>query len=495
MESLSYKGIHEDPPQHSPVQKASSDSEQRISETTHDALGQDETNSGALERRLRFKVDLRLCSIAGILCSLNLLDSGVISSASVTSMLSDLGLTGNRYSVSIFIFTIASIAFQLPSTIAVRTFGPRLWLAFITFSFGLITMCTAFIHSWKEMIALRVLLGMAMSGIYPGLSYLISCWYLRSEQQTRFAYLQSGEVIILATGSIVNFGLNKLNGKGDLAGWRWMFLVQGLITIILGVVTYFWMVDFPENAQHSVYFLSEEEQQLAVCRIQKDRKDVHADPFSWNKVLRHSKDVKVYGFACMFFLLNLVSTSLSYFLPIILQNGMGFSENAAIVLSAPPYYYSVLPVLASSVVGDRYCLRGPVISFNCVCLIAGFCMLGFLNQVTVRYIGAFLAIGAYVSNWAAITAYYQSNIAGQWKRAFTAAAVTAMNGAGGIAGSFIVRQNEAPWYPTAVWISIGSHILIIGFVGMLSLYFKVANNKQQKGEKLLEDTAGFRYTY
>jgi MFS family permease len=147
-----------------------------------------------LERRLRLKVDLRLCSIAGILCSLNLLDSGVISSASVTSMIDDLDLTGNRYSVSIFIFTIASIAFQLPSTIAVRTFGPRVWFAFITVMFGVITMCTAFIQTWQQMIALRILLGMAMSGIYPGLSYLISTWYLRREQQTRYAFLQSGEV-------------------------------------------------------------------------------------------------------------------------------------------------------------------------------------------------------------------------------------------------------------------------------------------------------------
>ena len=74
-----------------------------------DAHGEDTTDDDdqAVERRLRLKVDLRLCTIAGILCSLNLLDSGVISSASVTSMLSDLDLTGNRYSVSIFIFTIA----------------------------------------------------------------------------------------------------------------------------------------------------------------------------------------------------------------------------------------------------------------------------------------------------------------------------------------------------------------------------------------------------
>lgn len=456
----------------------------------------DETSDNdALVRRVRMKIDLRLCTIAGILCSLNLLDSGVISSASVTSMLTDLELTGNRYSVSIFIFTIASIAFQLPSTIAVRTFGPRRFFSFVTFTFGLITMCTAFVRNWKEMIALRVLLGIAMSGIYPGLTYLISTWYPRREQQTRFAYLQSGEVIILATGSIVNFGLNQLNGKGGLAGWRWMFLVQGLVSIVLGFVTYFWMVDFPENAQNSLWFLTEEEQKVAVSRIQVDRKDVLADPFSWKKVLQHAKDYKVYAFACMFFLLNLVSTSLSYFLPIILQSGMGFSENKAILLSAPPYYYAVIPVILSSIVGDKLRLRGPVIVFNCICLIVGFCMLGFTSQVTVRYIGTYLATGAYISNWAALTTYYANNITGQWKRAFTAAAVTAMNGAGGIAGSFIVRQNEAPRYMTAVWISIGSHILMIAFVAGFSLHFYLANKLQRSGKILLEGTEGFRYTY
>ena len=131
----------------------------------------------ARERKIRLKVDFRLCSIAGILCSLNLLDSGVISSASVTTMLADLHLDqGNRYSVSIFIFTIASIAFQLPSTIAVRTFGPRIWFSFITFCFGIITLCTAFVQTWRQMIAMRILLGIAMSGVYPGLTYLVSTW-------------------------------------------------------------------------------------------------------------------------------------------------------------------------------------------------------------------------------------------------------------------------------------------------------------------------------
>ena len=448
------------------------------------------------EIRLRRKVDLRLCTIAGILCSLNLLDSGILSSASVTSMLSDLDLTGNRYSVSIFIFTVASVCCQLPSTILMRIFGPRIFFATVTCAFGVITMCTAAITTWQQMIALRVLLGISMSGIYPGLTYLISAWYTRKEQQLRFALLQSGQVIILATGSIVNYGLNHLDHRRGLRGWQWMYLVQGSVTIFLGIITYFWMVDFPDRCEESFHFLSEDEKYLALSRIDDDRRDAgKPEPFSWPVVLVHFLDPKLYVFSVLFFLLNLVSTALSYFLPIILQSGMGFDTNKAIILSSPPYYYAVIPVLLSSYIGDKYRIRAPIITFNAVCLIVGFCMLGFPHQVTVRYIGTFLATGAYVSNWAALNAYQANNVVGQWKRATVAAAITACNGLGGIAGSYIVRQPEAPRYLTAVWVSIGSHIMLIGVVAACTVWFWVANRKARRDDYLIEGVSNFRYTY
>jgi MFS family permease len=286
-----------------------------------------------LERKLRLKIDIRLCSISGILCSLTLLDSGILSSASVTSMLTDLDLQGHRYSTSIFILTIASVVFQLPCTVAARLVGPRIWFAFITFCFGIITLGTAFIRTWQQMIVIRILLGISMSGIQPGLTYLISTWYTRKEQQLRFAFLQCGQVIILATGNIVNYGLNHLDGRSGLDGWRWMYLVQGIITCFIGTVAYWWMVDFPDKAQDSFRFLSTAEAHLARQRIQSDRDDVNPAPFDWHNILVNFLDPKIYGFSCMFFLLNLVSTSLSYFLPIILQSGMGYSSNKSILLS------------------------------------------------------------------------------------------------------------------------------------------------------------------
>ena len=268
------------------------------------------------DKKLRNKIDWRLCTIAGVLCSLNLLDGSVISSASVTSIFEDLDLSGNRYSVAIFILTVTGVCFQLPATILVRIIGPRKFFTFITFSFGLLTMCTAFVTSWKEMIALRVLLGITTAGIYPGIALLVSTWYTRQEQQLRFAFIQTAEVLVLATGGIVNYGLNHLDGAKGLRGWQWMFLVQGAITCFIGIITYWWIVDFPENSHNSFAFLNDDERARAVARIQHDRGDVEASPFKWSVVLRHFGDPKLYGYASMFFLQNLVTTALAYFLPI-----------------------------------------------------------------------------------------------------------------------------------------------------------------------------------
>ena len=114
--------------------KFSTNGSKPIVNTTSSQSASDVDDEATLlaEKRLKLKVDLRLCTIAGLLCSLNLLDSGIISSASVTSMLSDLKLTGDRYSIAIFIFTISSIVFQLPSTILMPFIGPRIFFSAIT---------------------------------------------------------------------------------------------------------------------------------------------------------------------------------------------------------------------------------------------------------------------------------------------------------------------------------------------------------------------------
>lgn len=136
----------------------------------------DDSCDAPLDPRIVRKIDLRLCTIAGLLCALDLIDSGIMSSASATSMPTDLGLVGDRYSTAIWIVTVAQVIFKLPATIVMRFVGPPAFFTCTTILFGLITLCMGYVADWKQMIALRFLMGLAMSGIYPGLAYLISAW-------------------------------------------------------------------------------------------------------------------------------------------------------------------------------------------------------------------------------------------------------------------------------------------------------------------------------
>lgn len=319
--------------------------------------------------------------------------------------------------------------------------------------------------------------------------------YTRKEQQLRFAYLQSGQVIVVATGSIVNYGLNFLDHSHGLRGWQWMFIVQGAITMFIGVATFLWIPDFPEKAAKTLWFLSRDEADQVLATIDQDREDAGPpEPFTARAVLTPFLDVKLYAFSLLFFLQNVVSTALSYFIPTILES-MGFTSSDSILLYAPPYYYAVVPVLLTSLLADRLALRGPTIVFNAACLIAGMAMLGFARGVGARYAGVLIATGAYVSNWAAMNAWQMNNVTGQWKRATVAAAVSGCNALGGVAGSYIFRASEAPWYPTAIWISIGSHLLIIAVVVLCGLSFWRANRRAGAGRGVIEGVDGFRYIY
>lgn len=302
-------------------------------------------------------------------------------------------------------------------------------------------------------------------------------------------------MVVVATGSIVNYGLDFLDHSHGLRGWQWMFIVQGAITMFIGVLTYLWIPDFPENASKTLWFLTRDEADQVLTTIDQDREDAGPpEPYTTRAILLPFLDVKLYAFSLLFFLQNVVSTALSYFIPTILES-MGFTSSDSILLYAPPYYYAVLPVVITSFVSDRLALRGPMIVFNAACLIVGMSMLGFTSNVAARYAGVLVATGAYVSNWASLNAWQMNSVTGQWKRATVAATVSGCNALGGIAGSYIFKSSEAPWYPTAIWISIGSHILMIAIVVVCGLLFWRANRRARRGQVLIEGVVGFRYIY
>jgi len=207
-----------------------------------------------------------------------------------------------------------------------------------------------------------------------------------------------------------------------------------------------------------------------------------------------SFDSKVWAFAWLFGLTTTQTYAIAYFLPIILEEGMGFSLAAAECLVSPPYVAAALVMFLWAYLGDKYHIRSHFIFINGIVALIGLPLLGFAKNNGARYFGVFLATVAANANVPCILTYQANNIRGQWKRALCSATLVGAGGIGGIVGSTVFRSQDAPNYrPGIICTMIASGLSLI-ITAMLTVKFHLANKRADAGGKVIEGLPGFRYT-
>ncbi|KAM0707165.1 hypothetical protein Q7P35_006496 [Cladosporium inversicolor] len=477
------------------------------------------------QKKVIRRVDRRLVLTLGGMYCVSLMDRTNTGIAVVAGMGVDLKLIGDRYSVIVLIFFISYVLLQPPATVVLRKLGPRTFLPTITILWGITMIGFGFVRQWYELIPLRIILGIFEAGFFPGCAYLLSCWYPRYELQKRNAVFYLIGSMSSAFSGILAYGFWQMNGLGDLgpnygqrygptkahptapsgimpgiAGWRWIFIMQGIITVVVGFIGGITIVDFPELAakksKTTLPFLNEKEAAFICARIEKDRHDVVAEPFNLGNYMRGMLDLKILAFGCLFGLTTTVTYAIAYFLPIILNVGMGFSVGASQCLIAPPYVLAAIVMYACAWAGDKYHLRGPFVIFNAAYGIVGLGMLGFLENPGARYTGAFLATSSANANVPCILTWQANNIRGQWKRALASATLVGAGGIGGIIGSTVFReQDKATGYKPGMYTTMLASALVIVISCLLELKFKRANKRAAAGGKIIAGLEGFRYTY
>ena len=159
-----------------------------------------------------------------------------------------------------------------------------------------------------------------------------------------------------------------------IAGWRWIFIMQGVLTCAIALIGFVTIVDFPEHASRrwcGLQFLTKQESDFVVARIEKDRKDAIAEPFHVGKYLRGALDLKVWAFAAIFGLTTTITYAIAFFLPIILRDGMGFSVGMSQCLVAPPYVAAAIVMFGMAWAGDKYHIRSPFVILNGILALIG----------------------------------------------------------------------------------------------------------------------------
>ena len=242
-------------------------------------------------------------------------------------------------------------------------------------------------HDFSGLMAARWFLGLTEAGLFPGVNYYLSCWYKRSEFGIRAAIFFSAAAVAGSFGGLLAAAINQMNGVGGKPGWAWIFILEGLATVILGLGS-FWMVqDFQDDAT----FLSDDDRRRVVRRLKEDKQSsAEHEEFKMQYFWASVKDWKTYGGMIVYMGADCALYAFSLFLPSIVEE-MGYSSTKAQLLSVPPYAAAAIVTIMIGWIADRTRQRG--LCNICVAIlgIVGYAMLLGSGKPGVQYAGTFLA--------------------------------------------------------------------------------------------------------
>ncbi|EUC41072.1 hypothetical protein COCMIDRAFT_107103 [Bipolaris oryzae ATCC 44560] len=306
-----------------------------------------------IEKQLVRKIDRRLLPLVVIIYLFNYLDRNSITQARLYGLQEDTHVTGALYQTAISIFSAGYIAMQLPATILMTKLRPSLYLPSCIITWAIVSGCTGATSSAGGLLAVRFFLGLVEAPFFPGAVYLLSCWYTKRELGVRIALLICGLLLSNSFAGLISAGiLSGMKHVGKLATWRWLFILEGLATIVVGLCAMIFLPDYPATTK----WLSEDEKIVAQGRLAADAGSESTlgeeDVKIWSGIVLASKDVRVWLFACLQMAVT-ASISYSHFFPTLIKQ-IGFKNNTTVLLlTSPPYLFAFIWALSFAVVADK----------------------------------------------------------------------------------------------------------------------------------------------
>ncbi|KAM0325868.1 hypothetical protein ACHAQA_007171 [Verticillium albo-atrum] len=440
------------------------------------------TDQSDLEKSIRHKFDRRILPLGIIIYLMAQIDRSNMSNAVVLGLKEDTDLSGNRFNVALTLFFVTYILFEIPANLMCKMLGPRIWLSFITFGFGLTTMCMSFVTNYPGLLACRLLLGVFEAGVQPGLMFTYSQFYRRHEMASRWGIKAAGGAVAGAFGGLLGSGLGNLPKAGILERWRWIFLIEGLMTMVVAGFVYWFM---PHNAADAT-FLTTEEKELAIRRVDEENKmsvgseDLSPWRFAVIKKALWNANTQLVSLAIMMSLLSL--TALSLFMPSLIKS-MGYSSTAAQLLTVPPYVLASCICVAASFTSDRLKTRGLILLAMTPLTMIGFLLLALVPSTAVRYFALFLTTAAAFTCSPILLAWVVSNSAGPSVRAIVSAYAVGEGNIGSIIATWTYRTEDAPRYVKGHFINFGGSCILFIVIGVTTFYLRKENRMRAEGKR------------
>jgi MFS family permease len=413
-------------------------------------------------RRILWKIDLHVLPILALLFLCSFLDRTNVGNAKLYGLKKDLHITDTQYDIGLSVFYATYIASEIPSNLVLKKFSPSVWLPLLTFTWGLITMCLGFVQNFAGFSVVRALLGLAEGGLLPGMVLYLSTLYKREEMALRIGLFYTTASLSGAFGGLLARGIASIGHAGGLSSWRWIFVIEGMLTSIVGLVTYFFL---PNNLA-TARFLTPVERELAQRRLINniapglDGQTQH-EHFEWSEVRRGVFNIQTWLSASAYFGILAGLYSFGLFLPTIIKD-LGYTANEAQLWSVIPYAVAAVITVFVAFLSDRLRLRGVVMLGTLPIAIIGYAVIGNVESESVRYGMTFLMATGLYASVPPVLGWISNNSAGHYKRATCTALQLAIANCGGFVAVFIYPSKQGPEYHEGHSIVLG--LLCAGWV-------------------------------
>ncbi|KAF2714447.1 MFS general substrate transporter [Pleomassaria siparia CBS 279.74] len=445
------------------------------------------------EKKILRRMDLRLIPMLALLYLLSFLDRGNIGNAKIEGLVEDLNMTGPQYNWCLTVFFFTYAAFEVPSNLLLKKLRPSIWLPTIMVAWGVVMTLMGIVQNYHGLLIARIFLGMAEAGLFPGVAYYITMWYCRHEAQFRQALFFSAASVAGAFSGLLAFGIAHMDGVGGLEGWRWIFILEGILTVIVAFIAFFTLHDFPETAT----FLTEEERAFIVYRLKyqghqsgDEVKVAQDDTFQWKYVKAAFLDWQIWTNIWVYWGIVAPLYGISLFLPTIIRS-LGYTSSTAQLLTVPIYITASVLAVAVAWFSDQYGKRSPFILVCLIFMAIGFIMCIASTKAGIIYAGVFIAACALYPAFPGNITWLSNNLAGSTKRATGQAIQIAMGNLAGAMASNFYRAKDAPHY-------VLGHALELAFIcaGILALLVLVFNYRRinVKRERQIAEGAHSGYT-
>ncbi|KAF1816253.1 MFS general substrate transporter [Eremomyces bilateralis CBS 781.70] len=435
------------------------------------------------EKKILRKMDMRLIPMLALLYLLSFLDRGNIGNAKIQGLQEDLKMTDGQYNWTLTVFFFTYCAFEVPSNMILKKMRPSIWLPAIMVAWGIVMTLMGLVQNFTGLLLSRLFLGVAEAGLFPGVAYYITMWYCRHEAQTRQALFFSAASIAGAFSGLLAYAIAKMHGIAGLEGWRWIFILEGIATVVVAVIAFFLLYDFPETAT----FLTAEERAFVVYRLKYQgqvagpdgRLTAQTDEFQWKYVGDAFRDWQIWVNIFVYWGIVCPLYGISLFLPTIIK-GLGYTSSTAQLLTVPIYITAAILAIGIAYAADHHGRRS-VFIFPLLCIMAvGFIMCISTSTPGVVYAGVFIAACTIYPAFPTLISWLSNNLAGSSKRAVGMAIQIGVGNLGGAMASNFYRGTDGPRY-------FLGHALELAFIFMglvatviLVLNYRRINRKRER---------------